>query len=102
MTTGRINQVAFLRDAGTRTTPAHESAEASTRGQDIVLRNCMHGQTEEDAIAPPAHTTFCIRKHGQQYMGHSGRSDTLGTHTLPHGPPLPPCEGRGGKSPTEA
>ena len=64
MTTGRINQVAFLRDAARRTAPdpPGEGAGADA-GADVVRANRCLGRTLGE-IAPRVHRMDCIREHG--------------------------------------
>lgn len=78
MTTGRINQVAFLRDVGTAWTSTHRriGGEWPGRGSSIVRvegQDAYEGRTDR---RPPAHETFRIREHGR-----STRAPTRPHHT---------------------
>ena len=79
MTTGRINQVAFLRDAARRAAPDPPGEGASAdAGADVVQANRCLGRTLGE-IAPRVHRMDCIREHGAS-------SHAIGTeraHRLP-------------------
>jgi len=71
MTTGRINQVAFLGDITTGTIE-HDGAET---GEEVVL--IEHERLEMGGRrggGPCAGIAFCIRKHERSRVGQFGRS----------------------------
>ncbi|KAK8640466.1 hypothetical protein V6N13_008219 [Hibiscus sabdariffa] len=84
MTTGRINQVAFLRDVR----PACSSTHYLGRGEAITgwdHRSCRGTKCtsyERQGPRPYAHEIFCIQKNDRASMHRRGRImpiDTLGT-----------------------
>ena len=85
MTTGRINQVAFLSDAETR---MNRPPDAPRRGFDRPIKTDkavvqVKGQCVQlgraEAETPRPHKAFRIREHGQDPVGHSGRASTHST-----------------------
>jgi len=74
MTTGRINQVAFLGDTTTHTTPDADETRCET-GEEVVF--IEHEQLEMGGRrggGPRAGITFGIRKHERSHVGQFGGS----------------------------
>jgi len=74
MTTGRINQVAFLGDTTTHTTPDADETRGET-GEEVVF--IEHEQLEMGGRrggGPRAGITFGIRKHERSHVGQFGGS----------------------------
>lgn len=84
MTTGRINQVAFLRDVRpVRSSSHHLGGGEAVTGRD--RRSCRGTKCEtfeRSGSGPYAHEIFRIRKHDRAPMPRCGRftkNDTIGT-----------------------
>ena len=75
MTTGRINQVAFLGDTTTRTIPDADETRGDETGEEVVLIG--HERLEMGGRrggGPSAGIAFCIRKHERSRAGQFGGS----------------------------
>ena len=75
MTTGRINQVAFLGDTTTRTIPDADETRGDETGEEVVLIG--HERLEMGGRrggGPRAGIAFCIRKHERSRAGQFGGS----------------------------
>ncbi|KAK8527955.1 hypothetical protein V6N13_003255 [Hibiscus sabdariffa] len=84
MTTGRINQVAFLRDVRPAWSSTHYlgRGEAITRREHRSCRGTKCTSYERTGPRPYAHEIFRIRKHDRASMHRRSRImsiDTLGT-----------------------
>ncbi|KAK8496370.1 hypothetical protein V6N13_030343 [Hibiscus sabdariffa] len=84
MTTGRINQVAFLRDVRPAWSSTHYlgRGEAITRREHRSCRGTKCTSYERTGPRPYAHKIFRIRKHDRASMHRRSRImsiDTLGT-----------------------
>src|SRR4030043_1691439 len=75
MTTGRINQVAFLGDTTTRTTPdAVETRGRDGRGSRSYRARAGLEMGGRGGGGPGAGIAFCIRKHERSRAGQFGGS----------------------------
>ncbi len=82
MTTGRINQVAFLFDAGTAQDLATPRWGVEDQGQAqqscVSSENTRFGQTE--TRSPHTHNTFRIQEHENAHMVHDKQATKRGLH----------------------
>src|SRR3990172_6015701 len=101
MTTGRINQVAFLGDTTTRTTPdAVETRGRDGRGSRSYRARAGLEMGGRRGGGPGAGIAFCIRKHERSRAGQFSRSPLdWNTGAAARPAARPPDPRRGGTAP---